>query len=297
MNNRLPPLADLLESWLIALAGERKSPETRRAYRAGVEQFLAYCAAQGIPAELTKPAVVGWVASMSEQEAATARLRLTALKRFAVWLAEEEGFDVDAVLTVRAPKLDQKIVNHLSDREVKAMVGACAGTELRDYRDKALIVLFCDTGLRAAEMLSLTPRDISLPDRSLTVARGKGAKGRRVTFSAKTAAVVDKYVRSRRRAGYGEADALWVSAKGALTYRGLTSALKSRADLAGVGGFHVHRLRHTRAVTWLRAGGSESGLMSQAGWSSRKQIDRYIKSAAEELASDEFDRLSLGWDD
>ena len=59
-------------------------------------------------------------------------------------------------------------------------------------------------------------------------------------------------------------------------------------------GFHIHRLRHTAAVRWLKTGGSEGGLMAQAGWKSRTMIDRYVKSAAEELASDEFDRLDLG---
>ena len=73
----------------------------------------------------------------------------------------------------------------------------------------------------------------------------------------------------------------------------MTTALKQRAEDAGVTGFHVHRLRHTAAVRWLASGGSETGLMAQSGWASRKMIDRYVKTAAEELASAEFDRLGL----
>jgi hypothetical protein len=34
--------------------------------------------------------------------------------------------------------------------------------------------------------------------------------------------------------------------------------------------------------------------MAQSGWASRKMIDRYVRTAAEELASVEFDRLGLG---
>jgi hypothetical protein len=47
------------------------------------------------------------------------------------------------------------------------------------------------------------------------------------------------------------------------------------------------------AVRWLQKGGSETALMARAGWKSRKMIDRYVRSAAEELASEEFDRLNL----
>ncbi len=59
--------------------------------------------------------------------------------------------------------------------------------------------------------------------------------------------------------------------------------------------FHAHRLRHTMAVRWLKNGGSETGLMAQAGWKSREMIGRYVNTAAEELASVEFDRLNLGF--
>jgi integrase/recombinase XerD len=293
LTTSLLDLTEMLESWQLALRGERKSAETLKAYRAGVTAYVEHCEAEGIPVELTKANVVSWMATLADREAATARLRLTAVKRFALWLSEEEGIDVDGVLTVRAPKLDEKVVDHLSDKAVQALVAACAGDEFRDRRDKALVVLFTETGLRASEMLSLDVADISLADCTLTVRRGKGAKGRRSRFSPQCAAVLDKYIRARRRAGNGSEGALWVGTHGRLSYSGLTAALRKRAEAAGVAGFHLHRLRHTTAVRWLRAGGTETGLMAQAGWKSRKQIDRYVKSAAESLASDEFDRLGL----
>jgi hypothetical protein len=37
--------------------------------------------------------------------------------------------------------------------------------------------------------------------------------------------------------------------------------------------------------------------MAQAGWSSRTMIDRYVKTASEQLAAEEFDRLDLGYRD
>lgn len=295
MPQSLLNLDELLESWLITLRGERKSAQTLRAYRAGVNAFLSFCAEQGIPAELTKQNVVAYMASIADQEPATARLRLTAIKRFAGWLAEEENFVPDGVLAVRAPKLDQRVVDHLTDREVKALLKACDGTELRDKRDKALVSLFVETGLRAEEMLALTPDDVSIADCSAVIRRGKGAKGRRVKFSPQTAATLDRYMRARRKDGHGEG-ALWIGARGPLSYSGMKHVFKARAEAAGVPNFHLHRLRHSMAVKWMRAGGSESGLMAQGGWQSRKMIDRYTRSASEELAADEFDRLGIGVD-
>ncbi|WP_319454245.1 MULTISPECIES: tyrosine-type recombinase/integrase [unclassified Mycobacterium] len=296
MTDGLLDLDALQDSWLITLRGERKSPATLKAYRAGVTSYLSFCRDQTLPLDLTKDGVRAFMASLAEAEPATARLRLTALKLFARWLAAEEGFDADPVLAVRAPKLDDKAVPDLSDDEVRRIVKACKGPTFRDKRDLALVVLLTETGLRAAECLALDVADLGLTTCTLLVRRGKGGKGRTARFSAAAAADLDRYIRARRAVGAPDVGALWVGSAGArrLSYRGMTTALKQRADQAGVPGFHVHRLRHTAAVRWLSAGGTEGGLMAQSGWASRKMIDRYVKTAAEDLASAEFDRLNLG---
>ena len=53
-----------------------------------------------------------------------------------------------------------------------------------------------------------------------------------------------------------------------------------RAEMAGVAGFHPHRLRHTAAHRWLAKGGSEGGLMAVAGWTRPDMLLRYTKAQA-----------------
>lgn len=287
----------MLQSWLIALRGERKSPSTLKAYKAGIKAYMAFCQQQNLPVELSKPNVRAFMAFLADVEPATARLRLTAVKLFARWLAAEEGFDADPILTVRAPKLDDKAVPDLSAAEVTALLKVCKGPTFRDKRDYAMLVLFAETGLRATELLSMDLDHVDIQSCALLVRRGKGGKGRQVRFTASTAAALDRYMRARRQQGFDSAAGpLWVSSTGhrRLSYKGMVTALKQRAEDAGIVGFHVHRLRHTAAVRWLAAGGTETGLMAQSGWASRKMIDRYVRSAAEDLASAEFDRLNLG---
>ena len=214
----------------------------------------------------------------------------------ASWLAAEEGFDADPITAIRAPKLTQAAVPDLSENEIRRMLKACAGTALRDKRDTAILLLLTETGLRAAELLALDIPDIDLDDCLLTVRRGKGGKSRRVRFSTGTAAAVDRYIRARRTAIRRPAEGpLWISSQlRRLSYTGLVATLKGRAADAGVIGFHVHRLRHTAAVRWLRSGGSETGLRAHAGWTSNAMVARYTKAASEQLAAEEFDRLGLG---
>jgi site-specific recombinase XerD len=296
MPKRLLDLPDLLESWCRQLRGDRKSAETQRAYRLAVEGFLAYCADAGVRPEITKANVTGWMAAQHDCATATVRLRLTALKRFAAWLSKEEGFDNGPLAAIMPPKLAQAPVADLSDNEIVRMLKVCEGTALRDKRDRAMLALLTETGLRAAELLALDITDIDLDACLLQVRKGKGDKPRRVRFSSSTATAIDRYNRARRLAIRRPAEGpLWLSDRGRrLSYTGLVATLKGRAADAGVIGFHIHRTRHTAAVRWMRAGGSETGLRAHAGWADNTMIARYVKTASEQLAAEEFDRLGLG---
>ena len=221
---------------------------------------------------------------------------MTVLKLFARWIATEEDFD--AVRRAVGASTEGRSAGgpDLSENEVARLIKVCDGTTLRDKRDKALVVLFAETGSRAAEMLALDIGDVDLDRCVVHVRLGKGRKARWVHFSAGAAATVDRYTRARHRAVLHPATGpLWVSARARrLSYTGLVNSLKDRAVDAGVPGFHLHRLRHTMAVRWMRAGGSETGLMAHAGWTSNTMVARYVKAASEQLAGEEFNRLDLG---
>lgn len=288
-------LPELLDSWLITLRGQRKSPHTLAGYSAAVRSFLRFCERTGLPAELTRDNVTAFMSAHTGQ-ASTARLNLTVLKLFARWLAAEEGFDAAPVTGLRPPRQDDRAVPDLSVGEVDRLLKVCEGRSLVERRDRALLAMFAETGLRAAEMIALEVGDVDLIACVAHVRRGKGGKGRRVHFSPGTAAVIDRYLRCRRVVMPHPAQGpLWINRSGKrLSYTGMVTALKARATQAGVIGFHLHRLRHTAAVRWLRAGGTETGLRSHAGWSSNTMVARYVKAASEQLAGEEFDRLHLG---
>jgi site-specific recombinase XerD len=293
----LLPLTELADSWLTDLRAARKSDHTIRAYSDSWNAYTTFCTANTRPLVLDKPTVQAFIINTTDTRSpSTASLRLAALKAFARWLAVEEGFDADPVRSVTAPKLDQKVVDHLSDTALRALLAACNGSGFRDTRDKAMVALFAETGLRSAEMLALGTDDISISECTAIVRKGKGGKGRRVKFSAQTASLLDRYLRARRRTGVPPGGPLWRSSRGPLSYPGMTLALQNRAQSAGIADFHPHRLRHTAAVRWLAARGSEGGLMAQAGWRSRAMLDRYVQSAREDLAAEEFDRLGIGLD-
>ncbi len=292
-----PDLALLLPSWELALRAERKSPQTVKSYGDGVRRFLVWAADNDRSAVLDRATVAAFVADLLDggNEPATARSRHLSLRRFSAWLVEEGEADEDRLLGSRPPKLDAKVVEPLTEDELRTLIKACAGPDMRDRRDEALVRFMLETGARAGETAGLLVADIDLQAGTAVVRRGKGGKGRVVPFGPFASRSIDRYMRLRRSHRLAGTSALWLGDRGKpFTYDGLHKTLGYRAALAGIPGFHPHRLRHTAAHRWLAAGGSEGGLMAVAGWTRPDMLMRYTQARAAERAAAEARDLNLG---
>jgi site-specific recombinase XerD len=300
MANRLPALdlRTLLDSWEIILLAENKSPTTITSYMRGVRLYLEWCEQDGHREELTRGQIQQYAAELiaADKEANTVRLRLAALRQFVRWLVEEGELPDDPLLGLKPPKIPAKVVHGLSDEQLRALIKACKGPSFRDKRDEAIVRLMAETGMRASETVALAVADVEpLKDGVVVIRRGKGMKGRTAPYGPQTAAALDRYLRARRSHKLANTPSLWLGVGGkGFAYFGLNDTLRDRARSAGIEGFHLHLMRHTAATRWLRAGGSEGGLMAIAGWSTRDMIDRYTGASASERAAAEARGLNLG---
>jgi integrase/recombinase XerD len=282
MPRPLLDLSRLSASWLLELRAAGKSTETLRAYRISVESFLADYD------ELTKPNVIAWLAALPG-EPASIRLRLAGLKQFARWLSTEEDFDADSILLIKPPPLAQKPVPALTDDQIEKLLKVCGGKDWRSRRDRAIITILAECGLRRGELLALDAEDVNKTERTILVRKAKGNKSRKVRFSDAAAVALDRYQRSAS----AYTGPLWRGNKGdRLSASGLTFAMEQRGAQAGVK-FHVHQLRHSMATRWRARGGSETGLMAFGGWSDLTMVARYSAHAKQELAVAEFDRINM----
>jgi integrase/recombinase XerD len=292
-----PDLSALVPSWELHLRAERKSAETLKAYLTGVRMYFAWCDRTGTPAVLDRRSVTAFTADLLDNgaEAATARNRQLAVRRFSAWLADEEEIERDDLLGIKPPKLDVKVVPSLDEDEIVRLIKACVGKDFRDRRDEAIVRLMVESAMRSDELLSMTLPDTDLAKGTAVIRRGKGGKGRTIPFGAKTGSAIDRYIRMRRSHRLAGTSVLWLGDRGKeFGYHALRDTLKWRSDMAGLVDFHPHLLRHTGASRWLDAGGSEGGLMAVAGWTRRDMLDRYVRSTSERRAAEEARRLGLG---
>lgn len=289
----------LVESWVVALRAERKSPQTVKTYTDGVRQFRDWAENAGVPPHLDRATVNAFSAHLLDdlgREPATVRSRQLSLKRFSAWLAEEGEIPEDLLLGLKSAKLDSKVIEPLTDEEIRALLKACAaGDQFRARRDTAIVRFMLETGTRAGETAVLTVSGVDLVNGRALITRGKGGKGRTVPFGPQTGQAIDRYVRARRTHRLADTPALWLGDRGkAFSYDALHKALRERAAAAGIDRFHPHLLRHTAAHRWLAAGGSENGLMAVAGWTRPDMLVRYTRAQSEARAAEEARRLNLG---
>ena len=143
------------------------------------------------------------------------------LKVLGNWLAAEELTQAAALRTLRKPRVPDKLVEPISDDSMRRLLAVA------DVRDRAILLLLLDCGLRVSEAAGLRLGDLR-PDGTLKV-MGKGAKERIVPVGGTARAAIVRYIGQR---GAGAPDEpLFLGRRGALDWRGMQQVLKrSKAE-------------------------------------------------------------------
>jgi site-specific recombinase XerD len=205
------------------------------------------------------------------------------LKTFFLWAVETGSLPENPVrgFKVRTPKTLPVVP---TEAEIKAVLGQC-GISAVGKRNRMLILVLADAGLRAAEVLRLLVEDWNPSQRSLFVRSGKGRKDRVVFVTPTTARAIREYLNTRRV--LAPEDFLCVSDDGQpLKPRHLIQILhrlSAKADLPPHRRLHPHALRHFAATSWLRNGVGIDEVRRLLGHESLSTTLRYSSLVASDL--------------
>jgi site-specific recombinase XerD len=192
----------------------------------------------------------------------TRNARLAAIRslfRYAALRHPEHAAVIERVLAIPPKRFDRRLVTFLTEPEIDALLAAPAPSTLTGRRDRALLALAAQTGLRASELIGLQCADVHLGAGAHVSCLGKGRKLRITPLTSSMVGVLRVWL--AERAGQ-PAEPLFTTQTGkALSRDALEHRLAKYAQIAArtcpsvrQKNVTMHVLRHTAAMRLLRAG-------------------------------------------
>ena len=279
----------LVESFLRYIRYEKNlSTHTVLSYKNDLFQFKAFLETLEPGCELQQVApeqVREWIASLSE-DGLTARSisrKVSSLRAFYRYLVSQSVVAGSPVNDVRVPKVRKKLPVYLRrDTMDELLDDVSYGDDLEGVRNKLIIEMFYNTGIRRAELIGLKDEDVREGEIKVT---GKRNKQRLVPYGAELAELIADYRRMRSEAGLGDAEYFFIRKSGGplypqLVYRVVKQALSQVCTLEKRS---PHVLRHTFASVMLNNGAGLNSVKELLGHHSLASTEVYTHITFEEL--------------
>jgi site-specific recombinase XerD len=273
------------------------SPATVIAYRDTIRLLLSHAAAAiGTPVaaldftQLDAPMISGFLHHLETgrgNSIRTRNARLAAIRSLFTYAARrhpEHAGDIARVLAIGPKRAAHATVTYLSDPELTALITACDTSTATGRRDRVMIHLAAQTGLRAAELLTLTPADLHLDHGAHVSCRGKGRKKRITPLTADTIQLLRGWLPARPAPGSAT---LFTTSTGtplsrdAFAGRLTLHAAASSCPSLGDKNTTPHVLRHTAAMRLLHAGVDIAVIALWLGHESLTTTAIYLKADLE----------------
>ncbi|MBE9501867.1 MAG: tyrosine-type recombinase/integrase [Chloroflexi bacterium] len=184
-----------------------------------------------------------------------------ALKAFCNWVTEEGYIEYNPIKRISPPKTSEPILPSLTPRQVEYLIDVADNT-----RDRCMISLFADCGMRLSELASVKADDIDWQNYTVTI-WGKGNKQRKAPFTKRTARLLRRVIAENSKGS----DVWHIEPNGIQL---MLQKLKQKTGLP----CNPHTFRRTFASNLHRAGIDIEHIMRLGGWSSLDMVLTYTKS-------------------
>lgn len=272
-----------IKGFVADLLRKNRSPRTRDAYARDLAMFLTWLSVQG-PFDLKDATArqvrdyTYYLLTEKNYRVITARRNLTTLRTFFAYLRREEIREGNPAQDVEMPKPEQRKPKVLREGEVISMLGsrrivAAGRNPLHDFRDRAIMELLYGSGLRRAEIATVTIDDVDFTQRTAIVT-GKGNKRRIVPLTIASIIAMQTYLHVRPAA---EDRSFFLSNRNAgMGLRQVWKVVNNAAQASGVTRASTHSMRHSFATHFIEGGGDLSSLQRILGHANIATTQIYV---------------------
>jgi site-specific recombinase XerD len=194
------------------------------------------------------------------------------------WFWEELEPDYpNPIDKVKAPKVPQEFIEGVSREQFESLLSECKKNTFIGERDKAILMVLYDTGVRASELCNILIEDLNLADSSILIRQGKGRKPRLVFFGKTTRKQLRKYLR------YTNSSYLFINRdRDKLLFAALREIIRRLCTKTGIDK-SLHDFRRAFCLECLRKGIPEITIARLMGHTTTQLIGRYAKQTSVDL--------------
>jgi site-specific recombinase XerD len=290
-----------------AFVATRPSPATRRVYEHHLTRLVEWVLAAGLDdvLDLTPALLARYENDVHDMRSRrtgrrlalkTRHERIRTLKTFFQYCVDEGLVERSPARMVRVRGREEPSRRFLNDAEATALLASCNGGRAVDVRDRAIVTILLHTGLRVAEVASLTWGTISSAPAPGVRVEGKGHVVRTVPLSREALAALDAWsaacgrrrggdapiwvsVAHRLRGGASVGPGTWTVGDGGLSPAAVRRVVRRHAKRAGLSGVSPHALRRTFATKLKRLGVDLLTLQRYLGHASITTTVKYLHTS------------------
>lgn len=266
------------------------SANTVSSYMRDLRQFASYAWDRQLkPQDVTQTHVSTYLSVLSGQgkSPATVSRSLASIKGFFHYLLATDVVEANPALNITAEKAEKKLPQILTGKEVERLLAQPKCTDMKGYRDKAMLELLYATGIRVTELISLNLTDVNLAGSFIRCeSKGKERVIPLYPAAVDALAVYMQNIRPKMIADMNE-QALFVNVSGdRMSRQGFWKIVKNYQEKANINkDITPHTLRHSFATHLLENGADLHSIQEMMGHSDISSTQVYAQLVKQQLKS------------
>lgn len=154
-----------------------KAPSTISAYKKDLNSFYSYLDKNKLLKieRINKTNIISYLFELRKQGKSNSTMNraLCVLRSFFKFLHYNSIIKIDPTIAVEIPKAEEKKLKIISTNDIEKLISSIPTDTSRGVRDKAMLILMYETGIRVSEIINLSLSDYNSQLKILTIRKGK----------------------------------------------------------------------------------------------------------------------------
>lgn len=266
------------------------SENTVASYMRDLNQFASYLREVNTDfVEICRDTICCYVAHLQEKgkSVATISRSLASLKSFFAYGVSQQWRDANPVVNIHLEKAEKKLPQILTGKEVELLLDQPKCTDLKGFRDKAMLELLYATGIRVSELINLNVSDVNIPGSFIKCTSGD--KVRIIPLYPAAIKALNDYIENIRPNMVADINepSLFVNVSGErMSRQGFWKIIKYYQEKAQIDkDITPHTLRHSFAAHLLENGADLRSIQEMLGHSDISSTQVYAQLVKQNLKS------------